>query len=114
MNNDNTITLKEGDIIYKLNCYDNDPNSKYVISRTTKTQAICKCKYGEIRFGKQQTGGCFRAKGYDIFSAYYHLETPELKKRFDFLFAVRCAEKIKFNTLNIKQLKQIIKIAKGE
>ena len=106
------IELKEGMVI----CAEGFSGTlqEFVITRTTKTQAIAKANSGgEFRFNKVISDKMpFYEKGaYEYNKTKFYISTEELQQKIYFQRLIRAFRKIEPETLGIIQLREIISIA---
>ena len=106
------IELKEGMVI----CAEGFSGTlqEFVITRTTKTQAIAKANSGgEFRFHKIISEAMpFYEKGaYGYDKPKFYISTPELQQKIYFQRLVRAFRKIDPEKLGIIELREIISIA---
>ena len=108
MNEKEKKLLNVGDIIYGNSIY---RQSKHVIERVTRTQAIS----GNKKFRREYFDDCWittigENRGFG--SSSYILETPVLKQKFERVQLINFLKSIKFDTLNFDVLDKIYQLIK--
>jgi len=106
------IELKEGMVIYAESF--SGTLQEFVITRTTKTQAIAKANSGgEFRFNKviSETMPFYEKGAYGYTKPRFYISTPELQQKIYFQRLVKAFRKIDPEKLDIIELREIISIA---